>query len=128
MLNALKKVLVRSTQAFARGFVWWFEKLGENPSLSRDPGIVAWQLLAARGRREEEAELPAGEVVEKSNDDDDGAGQGQRRPLMRRAAGGIVRRVSQRRSRLALHQPAFVAARIANRRALRSPYRWDLGA
>jgi hypothetical protein len=126
MLNALKKVLVRSTQAFARGFVWWFEKLGENPSLSRDPGIVAWQLLAARGRREEEAELPAGEVVEKSSDDDDG--KGQRRPLMRRAAGGLVRRASLRRSRGALHQPAFVAARIANRRALRSPYRWDLGA
>lgn len=124
-MKALKKVLVRSTQAFARGFVWWFEKLGENPGLSRDPGIVAFQLLAARGKREEESELPAGEVVDKSDDDD---GKGQRRPLMRRATLGTVRRVSLRRSRVVLHQPAFVSVRVANRRQLRSPYRWDLGA
>lgn len=125
MWKALKNVLVRSTQVFARGFVWWFEKLGENPSLSRDPGIVAFQLLAVRGKREEESELPAGEVVDKSEDDD---GKGQRRPLMRRATLGTVRRINLRRSRALLHQPAFVSVRVANRRSLRSPYRWDLGA
>lgn len=127
MLKAWKKVLVRSTQALARGFVWWFEKLGENPSLSRDPGIVAFQLLATRGKREEESELPAGEVVGKRDSEDDD-GKVLKKPLMRRATLGTVRRINLRRSRVALHQPAFVSVRVANRRSLRSPYRWDVGA
>ena len=95
MWNVLKNVFVRSTRVISRGFVWWFEKLGENPSLSRDPGIVAWQTVNAR-KREDDSELPAGELAKKDSDDDDG--RSHRPPLMRRRILPLQRSASRRRA------------------------------
>lgn len=38
-------------QVVARGFVRWLEMLGQNPPLSRDHGLYAWQHLHAEQRR-----------------------------------------------------------------------------
>lgn len=41
MWTALKIFTVRAIRLIARALVWWIEKLGETPCLSRDPGFLA---------------------------------------------------------------------------------------
>lgn len=126
MWNVLKNVFVRSGRALSRGFVWWFEKLGENPGLARDPGIVAWQTLNAR-KREDDSELVAGELAKKDSDGEED-GRAHRPPVTRRPVLPLLRSASRRRQLGILHQPMFVPLRYATQRQGRWTRRWDLGA
>ena len=127
MWNALKNTLVRSTQAMARGFLWWCEKFGENRGFARDPGFVAWPALAHLHKSADESELPAGELVRSRDRDGGGKSDAHPHPLSRRAVIISVRRMSIRRSLSALHRPAFVSVRHARQYTTRGN-RWDFGA
>jgi len=74
MWIAVKVALIRVIALIGRGVVGWFVLLGKYPSLSRDPGIVAWHGRPERRTRRPregqpaelgdsaECELPAGEL------------------------------------------------------------------